>query len=103
MCRPWSTTSSPVLTMAVIDEGSVASTRPRSMRAAPTPPARATSTAPPYRRPPGPYDRPMRIAVDATPLLGQPTGVGAFVAGVLGWLGRRDDLEVAGYALSLRG
>ena len=30
----------------------------------------------------------LRVAVDATPLLGRPTGVGAFCAGALDGLGR---------------
>ena len=45
----------------------------------------------------------MHVAIDATPLLGQRTGVGAFVAGVLPELAARDDVDIAAYALSLRG
>jgi glycosyltransferase involved in cell wall biosynthesis len=45
----------------------------------------------------------LRVAIDATPLLGEPTGVGVFVAGALGALARRADLGVTGYALSWRG
>lgn len=50
----------------------------------------------------------LRVAVDATPLLGRTTGVGTFVGGLLGGLaGRPPDaaprLEVSAYALSLRG
>src|SRR5579863_1602418 len=45
---------------------------------------------------------PMRVALDATPLLGHRTGVGNFCAGVLGGLGRRDDLAVAAFAVSWR-
>lgn len=45
----------------------------------------------------------LRIAVDGTPLLGRPTGVGAFVAGALGALAAVPDLDLAAYALSLRG
>jgi len=50
----------------------------------------------------------VRVAVDATPLLGRPTGVGAFVAGLLDGLTSRPAdaapaLEVSAYALSLRG
>jgi glycosyltransferase involved in cell wall biosynthesis len=45
----------------------------------------------------------LRVALDATPLLGRPTGVGAFVRGALDALARRDDLELSAYALSLRG
>ncbi|MEJ7764177.1 MAG: glycosyltransferase, partial [Acidimicrobiales bacterium] len=49
-----------------------------------------------------------RVAVDATPLLGRPTGVGTFVAGLLSALANRPAgavprLDVSGYALSLRG
>ena len=45
----------------------------------------------------------MRVALDGTPLLGQPTGVGAFVAGAVPALAERGDLELTAYALSLRG
>jgi len=50
----------------------------------------------------------LRVAVDATPLLGRPTGIGVFVSGLLGGLvGRPSEavpaLEVTAYALSLRG
>ena len=41
MWSPWSTVSSPVLTMAVMSDGGTTSTIPRRSRAAPTPPARA--------------------------------------------------------------
>jgi glycosyltransferase involved in cell wall biosynthesis len=47
--------------------------------------------------------RTLRIALDATPLLGLPTGVGAFTAGVLTSLADRDDVEIAAYALTWRG
>ena len=40
--------------------------------------------------------------MDATPLIGSRTGVGAFVLGVLGALGSRADVDAAGYALSWR-
>ena len=45
----------------------------------------------------------LRVAVDATPLLGERTGVGTFVAGALGALAADDTLELSAYALSLRG
>jgi len=50
----------------------------------------------------------LRIAVDATALLGRPTGIGSFVAGLLGGLAARPadavpTLEVSAYALSGRG
>ncbi|HVM03246.1 MAG TPA: glycosyltransferase family 1 protein [Acidimicrobiales bacterium] len=44
----------------------------------------------------------LRVAVDATPLLGEPTGVGAFVAGALGALAADPGLDLSGFALSLR-
>lgn len=44
----------------------------------------------------------LRVAVDATPLLGERTGVGAFVAGALGALSADPGLDLSGYALSLR-
>ncbi|MDP9404654.1 MAG: glycosyltransferase family 4 protein [Actinomycetota bacterium] len=45
----------------------------------------------------------LRVAVDATPLLGQPTGVGAFVAGALPVLAGDPTLELSAYSLSARG
>ena len=45
----------------------------------------------------------LRVAVDATPLLGKRTGVGAFVAGALGALCSDPDLDLGAFALSLRG
>ena len=45
----------------------------------------------------------LKVAVDATPLLGQPTGVGTFVDGALRELVEQPDLELSAYALSLRG
>ena len=45
----------------------------------------------------------LRVAVDATPLLGSPTGVGAFVAGLLPALATGSDVETSAFALSLRG
>ena len=46
----------------------------------------------------------VRVAVDATPLLGQPTGVGAFVAGALAELRRRPgDVDLVPYGLTWRG
>ncbi len=44
----------------------------------------------------------VRVAVDATPLLGRPTGVGAFCAGLLLGLAGCDDLEVHAFAVSWR-
>lgn len=42
------------------------------------------------------------MAVDATPLLGRPTGVGAFCAGALSGLAARDDVAVEAFAVSWR-
>jgi len=46
---------------------------------------------------------PLRVALDATPLLGRRTGVGQFCAGVLPALSRRADLRVSGFAMTWRG
>ena len=45
----------------------------------------------------------MRVAVDATPLVGQGTGVATFVRGLLGALAARSDVELAAYGLTWRG
>ncbi|HTX62280.1 MAG TPA: glycosyltransferase family 1 protein [Acidimicrobiales bacterium] len=42
------------------------------------------------------------VAIDATPLIGRPTGVGAFCAGVLSGLSRRDDVTPTAFAVSWR-
>jgi glycosyltransferase involved in cell wall biosynthesis len=44
----------------------------------------------------------LRVALDVTPLLGRPTGVGAFCAGALAGLADRTDLSVAAFAVSWR-
>ena len=44
----------------------------------------------------------LRVALDATPLLGLPTGVGAFCQGALAALGLRPGLDVRAYAVSWR-
>jgi glycosyltransferase involved in cell wall biosynthesis len=44
----------------------------------------------------------LRVALDATPLIGRPTGVGAFCAGVLGGLSRRGDVATSAFAVSWR-
>lgn len=44
----------------------------------------------------------LRVAVDATPLIGRPTGVGAFCAGVLSGLAGRPDAQPAAFAVSWR-
>lgn len=45
----------------------------------------------------------LRVAIDATPLLGNPTGVGAFVSGALTALAADPGLDLSAFALSLRG
>jgi glycosyltransferase involved in cell wall biosynthesis len=44
----------------------------------------------------------LRVALDATPLLGRPTGVGAFCGGVLEGLSRRGDVAATAFAVSWR-
>ena len=44
-----------------------------------------------------------RVAVDAAPLLGQPTGVGAVTAGFINELSKTASIEMVAYALSGRG
>jgi glycosyltransferase involved in cell wall biosynthesis len=44
----------------------------------------------------------LSVAVDATPLLGERTGVGEFCAGALAALARRDDVSVSAFAVSWR-
>ena len=46
--------------------------------------------------------RRIRVALDATPLIGRPTGVGAFCAGVLGGLAGRPDVDASAFAVSWR-
>ncbi|MGH8988107.1 MAG: glycosyltransferase family 4 protein [Acidimicrobiales bacterium] len=45
---------------------------------------------------------PLRVALDATPLIGSPTGVGAFCAGALEGLARRADMTTTAFAISWR-
>jgi glycosyltransferase involved in cell wall biosynthesis len=45
---------------------------------------------------------PLHVAVDATPLLGFPTGIGAFCEGALGAMGSRPGLDVTAFAVSWR-
>ena len=47
--------------------------------------------------------RPLRVAVDATPLIGEGTGVATFTRGALAALAGRDDLEVSAWGMTLRG
>ena len=46
--------------------------------------------------------RVLRVALDATPLIGRPTGVGVFCSGLLGGLAVRDDVSVDAFAVSWR-
>jgi len=46
--------------------------------------------------------RRLRVAVDATPLLGLPTGIGAFCDGALAAMGARPGLDVRAFAVSWR-
>ena len=57
------------------------------------------SASVPAGAPPG--DR-LRVALDATPLLGAPTGVGRFCAGALRALAGRPELEVRAFAVTWR-
>lgn len=56
---------------------------------------------PPERPAPSDQDR-LSVGFDATPLLGRPTGVGAFCAGALAGLSARSDVDVSGFAISWR-
>ncbi len=44
----------------------------------------------------------LRVALDATPLIGRRTGVGMFCHGAIDALAERDDLDVSGFAVSWR-
>lgn len=46
--------------------------------------------------------RPLRVALDATPLLGRPTGVGQFCRGLLGALAEQPDIAPSAFAVSWR-
>jgi glycosyltransferase involved in cell wall biosynthesis len=48
-------------------------------------------------------DPPLRVAVDATPLLGARTGIGIFTHALLRGLGERDDVEACGFPISVSG
>jgi glycosyltransferase involved in cell wall biosynthesis len=45
----------------------------------------------------------LRVALDATPLLGNPTGIGVFTRGLIDGLAQRGGVQVAAFALSARG
>jgi glycosyltransferase involved in cell wall biosynthesis len=47
-------------------------------------------------------DTRLTVALDATPLLGRPTGVGVFCAGALGGLAQLDEVDVSAFAISWR-
>jgi len=47
-------------------------------------------------------DGPLRVAVDATPLIGRRTGVGEFCLGALSGLAERRDVSVSAFAVSWR-
>ncbi len=47
-----------------------------------------------------PPSRPLRVAIDGTPLVGERTGIGHVTANLLAALGPRPDLEVVAYAIS---
>ena len=47
--------------------------------------------------------RPLRVALDATPLIGEGTGVATFTRGAIRALHGRGDLEVSAWGLTLRG
>jgi glycosyltransferase involved in cell wall biosynthesis len=44
----------------------------------------------------------LRVAIDATPLIGRPTGVGVFCSGLLTALAERPELSVSAFAVSWR-
>src|ERR1039458_7861623 len=126
MWSPCNTRSSPVLITAVISAGSTTVVSPANNLAAPTPPAKATSTHSAYvgtRGGPEPRrrlckarpmsstppsrqgsskDGSLRVALDATPLIGHRTGVGEFCLGALGGLAERTDVSVSAFAVSWR-
>ncbi len=47
-------------------------------------------------------DAPLKVALDGTPLLGTPTGVGVFTGDLMKALAARHDLDVSSYAVSWR-
>ena len=60
-----------------------------------------TGRSRPERRPHAAVAR-LRVALDATPLLGLPTGIGVFCRGALGALAARPGVEVQAFAVSWR-
>ena len=59
----------------------------------------ATTVGRVRRAPDGSY----RVAFDATPLLGRPTGIGVFTAEVLRGLAARDEFRLLAYAVTWLG
>lgn len=52
---------------------------------------------------PGPHEQArLRVAIDATPLLGRPTGVGVFARSVIGALAAREDVDLSAFCVSWR-
>jgi len=82
----------PDLRRAPCDRWAQHGTGPRMCKAHDVPPERPATAVP---------DR-LSVAFDATPLLGRPTGVGAFCSGALEGLGRRHDVAVSAFAVSWR-
>jgi glycosyltransferase involved in cell wall biosynthesis len=66
------------------------------------PPERSATAETGTAQPVPASDTRLTVALDATPLLGRPTGVGAFCAGALGGLAQLDDVDVAAFAISWR-
>src|ERR1019366_2944803 len=63
--------------------------------------ARRMASSPPSR--PAPRGgRSLRVAMDATPLIGNRTGVGAFCLGAIGGLAEREDISISAFAVSWR-
>jgi glycosyltransferase involved in cell wall biosynthesis len=58
--------------------------------------------SPPPSRPGPRRARALRVAMDATPLIGNRTGVGAFCLGAIGGLAERADVSVSAFAVSWR-
>ena len=71
--------------------------------AAPPPTSERAQSAPD----PGRSERPLRVAIDATPMLGQPTGVGAMTGALINALSHDGEydgrLAVTGFVVSWRG
>jgi glycosyltransferase involved in cell wall biosynthesis len=66
------------------------------------PPARSATAETGTAQPVSASETRLSVAVDATPLLGRPTGVGVFCAGALGGLAQLDEVDVAAFAISWR-